>query len=466
MLLGYVVSEKGKEPDPNKIAVIDGLATPTNAKGIAKLLGHVGWYRELIPDFAKIAVPITQLLKKDCKFVWTEDCQRAFEELRVKLSTYPVLRPPDWGKPFHVFCDASNVAVGSALCQATGKKEKDQPVAYASKQLTPAERNYSTTERECLAMVFSVKKFRHYLICNPVVFFVDHMAIKYLVNKAEPSSRLARWVLLLEEFDYTVEYKPGKMHLQADHLSRLSEEMGTSPLDDKFIDENLFLVTSSTDWYASIVEFLTTRRLPAEWTKDERRKVGVNSRHFAVICNRLFRKGADGILRRCVSEAEVPDILTSCHDSACGGHFSRQLTGQKILRAGYFWPTLFKKSHAYVRKCDACQRYARNDLRMEMPLHISLPLVPFEKWGIDYVGPVRPNSSRGMVYIVVATEYLTKWAEAKAVKTDTAVHAAIFMYENIISRFGCPKILVSDRGSHFLNELFEEMTIKFRINHR
>ena len=132
-LLGYMMSEKGREPDPDKIAVIDGLATPINAKGIAKFLGHVGWYRELIPDFAKIAVPITQLLKKDCRFVWTEDCQRAFEELKARLSTYPVLRPPDWGNPFHVFCDASNVAVGSALCQATGEKENDQPGTYASK---------------------------------------------------------------------------------------------------------------------------------------------------------------------------------------------------------------------------------------------------------------------------------------------------------------------------------------------
>ena len=157
VILGYVVSEKGRKPDPDKISVIDGLVTPTNANGIAKLLGHVGWYRELIPNFAKIAVPITQLLKKDYKFVWTEDCQRAFEELRAKLSTYPILRPPDWGKPFHVFCNASNVAVDSALCQATGEKENDQPVAYASKQVTPAEKNYSTTERECLAMVFSVK---------------------------------------------------------------------------------------------------------------------------------------------------------------------------------------------------------------------------------------------------------------------------------------------------------------------
>jgi hypothetical protein len=111
-----------------------------------------------------------------------------------------------------VFCDASNVAVG-ALCLSTEKKDKDQPLAYANKQLTPAKRNYFTTKRECLAMVFSVKKFMHYIMYNPVVFFVDHMAIKYLVNKAELSRRLARWVLLLEDFDYTVEYKPGRMHL-------------------------------------------------------------------------------------------------------------------------------------------------------------------------------------------------------------------------------------------------------------
>ena len=100
-----------------------------------------------------------------------------------------------------MFCDASNVAVGSALCQSTGEKVKDQSIAYASKQLTPTERNYSTIEKECLAMVFSVKKFRHYLICNPVIFFIDHMAIKCLVNKPELSGRLTRWVLLLEEFD-------------------------------------------------------------------------------------------------------------------------------------------------------------------------------------------------------------------------------------------------------------------------
>ena len=129
-------------------------------------------------------------------------------------------------------------------------------------------------------------------------------------------------------------------------------------------------------------------------------------------------------------------------------------------------PSLLKNAHAYVRKCDVCQRYARNDLRMKMPLHVSLPLVPFKKWGIDYVGKVHPKSSKGMAYIVVATKNLTKWTEAKAVRMNTAENAAIFLYENIIARFGCPKILVSDRGIHFLNDVIWDMTERFQIDHQ
>lgn len=109
------------------------------------------------------------------------------------------------------------------------------------------------------------------------------MAIKYLVNKAELNGRLVRWVSLLEEFDYTVEYKPGRMHLQVDHLSRLSKEMGASSVDDRLIDDNLFVVRAQYEWFASILEFLTTQRLSREWTKEDRRNVRVNSRHFAVV---------------------------------------------------------------------------------------------------------------------------------------------------------------------------------------
>jgi hypothetical protein len=298
VLLGYVVSKSGREPEPEKIKVITNLQPPTTVKEVQRVLGHVGWYRELIPDYATITMPITHLQKKNTKFEWTEECEQSFEALKKRLSSYPVLRPPKWELPFHIYCDASAVAVGSILCQSVeGQvKGRDHPVAYASRQLNPAERNYSTTERECLAMVFSVKKFRHYLLANKVVFFVDHMAIKYLVNKPDLSGRLARWVLLLQEFDYTVEYKPGSAQKQADHLSRLIDKQESNPIDDRLVDESLFLVTTQPTWYSGIVEFLTTQQLPPDLTKEERRKIRVNSRHFMVLGNRLYRRGVDGVL--------------------------------------------------------------------------------------------------------------------------------------------------------------------------
>ena len=214
---------------------------------------------------------------------------------------------------------------------------------------------------------------------NKVIFFVDHMALKYLVNKPDLSGRLARWILLLTEFDYTVQYKPGKMNLQADHLSRLSTETGSEEMDDEFLDGRLFAVQKVPSWYSYIAEFLSTQAFPANLDRNKRRKIRVNSTNFAIIANKLYRRGIDRILRRRVDYTKVPDILEACHDSACGGHFSRRLTGLKILRAGYYWPTLFADAEAYAKKCDACQRYARNDLHMDLPLHPTLPISPLEK---------------------------------------------------------------------------------------
>ena len=301
---------------------------------------------------------------------------------------------------------------------------------------------------------------------NKVIFFVDHMALRYLVNKPDLSGRLARWILLLTEFDYTVQYKLGKMHLQADHLSRLSEEVGTEEIDDEFPDGRLFTVQSVPLRYSYIAEFLSTQTFPPRLDRNEWRKIRVNSTNFAIIANKLYRRGVDGILRRCVDYIEVPAILEACHDSACGGYFSGRLTSQKILRAGYYWPTLFANATAHAKKCDACQRYARNDLHMDLPLYPTLPISLLEKWGIDYIGPIAPMSTKRNQYIIIAVEYLTKWTEAKPIKAADAKQTAIFLHENIISHFGCPKILVSNRGSHFFNEAIEELTKLFQINHR
>jgi hypothetical protein len=161
---------------------------------------------------------------------------------------------------------------------------------------------------------------------NLVVFFVDHMALRYIVNKLDLNGRFARWVLLLTEFDYIVKYKPGSLHKQADHLSQLSIELGTSEIHDDFPNANLFSIGVVPTWYEHIAEFLSIQQLPEGLSKNERRKVRVNSTHFALIFGKLYRKGIDGLLQRCLTYGEVLVILKACHNSACGGHFSGRLT--------------------------------------------------------------------------------------------------------------------------------------------
>ena len=194
-LLGHIVSKAGIATDPDKVKKIANLPRPDTVFGVRGFVGHVSYYRRFIKSFAVICQPLTQLLKKPpadgSSPVWTHECTVAFEELKRQLVSAPILISPCWTKEFHVYVDASNVAIGAVLSQKD-EKNFDHPIYYASRQLVAAERNYSTTEWEALGMVYSVQKFRHYLLGYPFVFHVDHDALKYVINKPQLSGRIAR----------------------------------------------------------------------------------------------------------------------------------------------------------------------------------------------------------------------------------------------------------------------------------
>jgi hypothetical protein len=468
-LLGHVVSKTGISTDPDKVRAIAELPIPTTVSKVRAFLGHASYYRRFIHLFAVICNPLTQLLKKmepETTPVWTEECTQAFEELKKQLTNAPILVAPRWTEKFHVYVDASNVAMGSVLSQKDAKG-RDHPIYYASRQLIPAERNYTVTEREALGMIYSVQKFRHYLLGYPFVFHVDHDALKYMVNKPQLSGRIARWVLLLQEFEFTVEVRPGKKHGNADHLSRLTEAEGTESVNDALPDAQLFSVDVITNQYKDIIQYLTSQEFPPEFSTSRKRNLIEQCAPFTMLGSVLYKLGKDGVLRRCIFESEVENILQGCHADVCGGHFAGDSTARKVLLAGFWWPSLFKDAHRFVRRCDPCQRVGKPIPSSAMPLVPILAQKPFEKWGIDFVGPISPASRHGQNrYILVATDYMTKWAEAKAVKNDDAGTVATFMYEQIITRFGCPKELVSDRGSHFINSTIQALTEKFQIKHR
>lgn len=217
--LGHLITQEGVKPNPSKVECILNFPQPRNAKDIKSFLGLAGYYRRFIPNFAKTSKPLTKLLQKDITFNFDSECVKSFNELKQALTTTPVLIYPNFDEQFLLTTDASAFAIGAVLSQ--GPIGKDLPIAYASRTLCNAESKYSTIERELLAIVWSVKHFRPYLYGRKFKLITDHRPLTWLFSIKDPGSRLARWRLKLEEYDYEIIYKPGKVNKNADALSRI-----------------------------------------------------------------------------------------------------------------------------------------------------------------------------------------------------------------------------------------------------
>ena len=219
IVLGHVVSSRGIEVDKTKVNTIQSLPYPTSVWEVCSFLRHAGFYLRFIKDFSKIALPLCKLLQKDVAFEFDEVCKKAFDKLKELLTSTPVIQPPDWNVPFKIMCDASDYAVGTVLGQRIGKIS--HAIYYASRTLNDAQRNYSITKKEFLAIVFALEKFRSYLLDTKVIVYSNHAAICYLMTKKGAKPRFIRWILLLSEFDLGVKDKRGTKNHVADHLSRL-----------------------------------------------------------------------------------------------------------------------------------------------------------------------------------------------------------------------------------------------------
>eukprot|EP00253_Pinus_taeda_P005173 PITA_05173 len=401
-VLGHTISHQGLQVDPSKIAIIKMVPPPHKVRDVRSFLGLAGYYRRFIKDFSKLASPFFGLLAKDVEFKWSDECQRALNELKDKLVSTPILRGPNWALPFHIHTDASNKAIGAAL----GQVEEKLPYAI------------------------------------------------YFVSKN------------LSKFDLTIVDKPSKENVVADFLSRLdlpASEEGT--MDDQMPDEHLFAISVLSPWFSDIANYLVSAQFPPHLSSKEKRRTVRKSASFTWIRGNLLKLGPDQILRRCVREEEVFDILLTCHDGPCGGHFAAKRTTFKILQACYYWPTLHQDVRRYISQCDRCQRMGRPTPRDEMPLQPQVTLEPFEKWGMDFVGPINPPS-RQKSYIILCTDYLTKWAETKAIKATTKEKVAEFLRENIFYKFGYPRELVIDQGSQFTSNLIEGLLAHHKIKNR
>ncbi|XP_070663031.1 uncharacterized protein [Malus domestica] len=462
IVLGHIISENGIEVDKSKIDLVRHLPSPTSVREVRSFLGHAGFYRRFIKDFSKIAQPLCRLLQKEVAFEFTKECTASFNQLKELLTTAPIIVPPDWSLPFELMCDASDYALGAVLGQR--KDKKPHVIYYASRTLNDAQLNYSTTEKELLAVVFALDKFRSYLIGTKIIVFTDHAALKYLLTKKEAKPRLIRWMLLLQEFDIEIRDKKGSENVVADHLSRMVHNEEALPILETFPDEQLMSIKVSEPWYADLVNFLVTKRIPSTYTRHQHDKLRHDARFYVWEDPYLWKFCPDQIVRRCVLDSEFRSILSFCHTYACGGHFGTQRTALKVLQCGFYWPSIFKDARTFCLTCDKCQQMGNIGARDQMPQVSILNVEIFDVWGIDFMGPF--PSSYGFIYILLAVDYVSKWVEAKATRTNDSKVVADFIRTNIFARFGMPRVIISDGGSHFCNKTIEALLRKYNVNHK
>nr|GEZ04075.1 reverse transcriptase domain-containing protein [Tanacetum cinerariifolium] len=353
IVLGHKISKKGIEVDKAKIEVISKLPHPTTVKGIRSFLGHAGFYRRFIKDFSKISRPMTHLLEKNSPFIFSNEYIQAFRTLKDKLTEAPILIAPNWDQPFELMCDASDYALRAILEQRIEKHFR--LIHYASKTMNQAEANYTTTEKEMLAVVYAFEKFCSYLIMNKSIVYTDHSALKYLFAKKDAKAHLLRWILLLQEFDFKVIDTRGAKNYAADHLLCL-ENPYENIFDPKEINETFPLESlnkvahkdPSTPWFADLANYHVGNFVIKGMTLQQKKKFFKDARHYFWDDPYLFRTCADQIIRRCVAGKEAIDILNACHSGPTGGHYGANYTAKKVFDSGFYWPSIYKDAFELV----------------------------------------------------------------------------------------------------------------------
>lgn len=462
--LGYRVSGDGILPCESKIKAIRNWPQPTNVQEVRQFIGLCSHYRRFIPGFSSVAAPLTDQTKgggaKRRPIEWSSTCQEAFDCLKQLMTSTPVLQHPDLNKPFVIETDASDFGVGAVLLQ---RDENDilHPLAYESKKLSEAEQGYSVQERELLAVLHALRVWRCFIDGSSYIVYTDHNPLQFLRTKANPTSRLVRWLAEIETYNPNIQYKPGKENVVPDALSRCtvssnSKVLGLEP-DYLYVSRNL----PEADWplYYQI-------DIPEGISDQMKRRIEKEKEKFLVKDGQVWRKikiGTKESLVQFCPFSRRADLIAKFHDGF--GH-AGQATMFDLLRKRWWWPTMPLDISNWLSACTQCQLAAGADKgKHHAPMVPSVVPPAFSRWHLDFVGEL-PTTKRGNRWLITAVDFATNWPIARALPNATAESVADFIYEEIVMRFGCPEEIVTDRGANFTSKLVKHYTERIKTTHK
>ncbi|KAK3743518.1 hypothetical protein QZH41_015906, partial [Actinostola sp. cb2023] len=488
--LGHVVSADGISTDPEKNRADCAL-----------------YYRRFIKGFADIARPLHRLTEKGREFVWTSECDVAFNQLKTTLSTAPVLAYPTSKDPFILDTDASNIGLGAVLSQVQDGEEK--VIAYYSKSLSKAERNYCVTRKELLAIVNAVKRFHHYLYGRPFLVRTDHGALRWLMNFKNPEGQLARWLEFLGTYDLTIEHRSGVKHGNADALSRRpcedcnhcqNLEQKERVHQDTAPKECGKAETTARGLRSAETREVTKTKIPDSWTsrwsnedlRQEQLKdpdlsplihwkettaerpawAEVSAESCAVKAywsqwarvqlhdGVLYRRwetdsGEDVQWQLVVPRTLRPEVLRAMHDAKTAGHLGVSKTLGRV-RQRFYWHRCSQTVRDWCRRCDLCAARKKPQRTPRAAMRNYNVGAPMERVALDVLGPL-PESDNSNKYVLVVADYFTKWTEAYAIPNQEAVTVATKVVDEFVARFGVPLQIHSDQGRNFESAVFKEM---------
>lgn len=440
--LGHKVSQNALDPLESKTEEISNWPVPKSVKEVRIFLGLAGFYRQFVPRFSIISAPLSDLLKKDQEFLWQQKHEQAFVKLKELLINPPVLRSINENKQFQLICDASGLGCGVVL------EQDGQPVAFASKRWSNAESKRDTTRRELEAVMFGIKKFDYFLRGKHFVVVTDHQALKHLLSRKDVDDMLFRRIQKLAGYSFEIQYKPGREIPHADALSRKPVVVRKI-----VVQEYNFRESVETDPVLCIVKHSLDNKIPIPSDSPE---LSFWSRRQSSL------RVEDGMILRCGEKSPQrvvpvdlrPKVLDFCHGHQSSGHFGLRRTLHKLTQS-FYWYNMKNDVRTWCRSCILCAKNKVNRRRSKE----GCGTVPVEgksrrQWAADIVGPL--NVTNGFKYILVVTDYLSKWVELFPLRTQTAEEVGDNL-SRVFARYPTSSSLLTDQGANFESALVKNL---------